>query len=58
MCERENNMKNFTQSVLLTSAETQLPVEMGLYLWSMRLGIPSSETVLESPHPSSKASAC
>lgn len=51
-------MKNFTQSVLLTSAETQLPVELGLYLWSMRLGIPSSETVLESPHPSSKASAC
>lgn len=36
MYERENNMKNITQNVLLTSAEMQLPEELGLYLQKMR----------------------
>lgn len=32
----ENNTKNITQNVLLTSAEMQLPEELGLFLRKVR----------------------
>lgn len=42
MYEKENNMKNITQSVLseqLPSADVQLLTVLGLYLWKMRTDI-------------------
>lgn len=65
MYEKENNMKNITQSVLseqLPSAEMQLLAVLGLYLWKMRTGthLHAEKQYSRAPFPpwASKASVC